>query len=89
VLSGQWTIHILCVLRVNGPTRYGELRRRVEGISAKVLTERLRRLEREGIVYREYEPSMPPKSIYGLTERGHALDRALRALEDVARAWSA
>lgn len=85
LLSGEWTTHILWVLSNNGPTRHGELRRLVEGISSKVLTDRLRMLEAEGIVFRNYEPTVPPKVTYGLTDRGTTLDGALRAMEDVTR----
>jgi DNA-binding HxlR family transcriptional regulator len=88
LLSGEWTTHILWVLSNNGPTRHGELRRLIEGISSKVLTDRLRMLEVEGIVFRDYEPTIPPKVTYGLTELGRDVDEALRAISDVARRWS-
>ncbi len=88
ILSGEWTIHILWVLRKNGPTRHGELRRLVEGISSKVLTDRLRMLEAEGIVFRDYEPTVPPKVTYGLTDLGLELDQTLRAIENIAKRWS-
>lgn len=87
LLSGEWTTHILWVLSVNGPTRHGELRRLVEGISSKVLTDRLRMLEAQGVIYRHYEPTVPPKVTYGLTELGAKLDRMLRALEEIADNW--
>ena len=87
LLSGEWTTHILWMLRTNGPTRHGELRRLIEGISSKVLTERLRMLETEGIVFRDYEPTVPPKVTYGLTERGQELDEALRAMERISKHW--
>ncbi len=88
LLSGEWTTHILWVLSKNGPTRHGELRRLVEGISSKVLTDRLRMLEEEKIVFRDYEPTVPPKVTYGLTDLGHELDRTLRAMEDISKRWS-
>ncbi len=88
LLSGEWTSHILWVLSRNGPTRHGELRRLVEGISSKVLTDRLRMLEKENIVFRDYEPTIPPKVTYGLTALGHELDQALYAIEKVAEHWS-
>jgi DNA-binding HxlR family transcriptional regulator len=87
LLSGEWTTHILWVLSNNGPTRHGELRRLVEGISSKVLTDRLRMLESEGLIFRDYEPSVPPKVTYGLTDLGRELDRALRAIGHVAERW--
>lgn len=88
LISGEWTTHIIWVLSRNGPTRHGELRRLVEGISSKVLTDRLRMLEGEKIVFRDYEPTIPPKVTYGLTDLGLELDQALRAIENVAKRWS-
>lgn len=88
LLSGEWTTHIIWVLNKNGPTRHGELRRLVEGISSKVLTDRLRMLEEENIVFRDYEPTVPPKVTYGLTDLGLELDQALRAIESIAKRWS-
>lgn len=84
LLSGPWTTHILWVLNHNGPTRHGELRRLVDGISSKVLTDRLKMLEVENIIFRDYEPTVPPKVTYGLTEAGRRLDRVLKAVEEVA-----
>lgn len=88
LLSGEWTTHIIWVLGTNGPTRHGGLRRLVEGISSKVLTDRLRMLEAEGVVFRDYEPTVPPKVTYGLTEAGAELDQALRELEKLADRWA-
>lgn len=87
LLSGEWTTHILWVLSSNGPTRHGELKRLVDGISSKVLTDRLRMLEAERIVFRDYEPTVPPKVTYGLTDRGRELDGALRAMQEIAKHW--
>jgi DNA-binding HxlR family transcriptional regulator len=87
LLSGEWTTHILWVLSKNGPTRYGALRRQIGNISSKVLTDRLRMLEAEGIVFRNYEPTVPPAVTYGLTTSGRRLDSALRAIEKVAQNW--
>ncbi len=88
LLSGEWTTHILWVLSKNGPTRHGKLRRLVEGISSKVLTDRLRMLEEQKIVFRDYEPTIPPKVTYGLTDLGLELDQTLRAIENIAKRWS-
>ncbi|MCA1994505.1 MAG: helix-turn-helix transcriptional regulator [Coleofasciculus sp. S288] len=87
VLSGPWTMYILWVLSTNGPTRFGALKRRIEGISTKVLTERLRMLEQEEILYRHYEPTVPPQVTYGLTERGQELVGILDQLNDLAQRW--
>ncbi|MBD2072180.1 helix-turn-helix transcriptional regulator [Leptolyngbya sp. FACHB-671] len=87
VLSGPWTMYLLWVLSTNGPTRFGALKRRIEGISTKVLTERLRMLEQEEILYRHYEPTVPPQVTYGLTERGQELVVILDQLNDLALRW--
>ena len=87
VLMGPWTTYIIYVLRTNGPTRFGELKRRVAGISAKVLTERLRMLEEVEIIKRDYVPTIPPQVTYSLAERGHALTDIIDKLDGIARAW--
>lgn len=87
VLAGPWTMYILWVLRRDGPTRFAALRRKIEGISSKVLTERLRMLESEGLVYRHYEPTVPPQVTYSLTERMGELAPVLDQLNEVARRW--
>ena len=53
MLMGRWTTYIVWVLCADGPTRFGELKRRVAGISAKMLTERLRTLEGAGLIKRD------------------------------------
>jgi len=60
ILMGPWTMYLLWTLRQNGPTRFGAIKRKLEGISSKVLTERLRLLEREGLIYRDHKPTIPP-----------------------------
>lgn len=59
----------------------------MDGISSKVLTDRLRMLEGAGLVLRTYEPTVPPKVTYSLTGNGQELDHALRSLEALAAAW--
>lgn len=86
-LSGQWTLYILWILDTNGSLRFGELRRKVDGISTKVLTERLRMLEAIGIVHRHYEPTIPPQVTYNLTARGKELSGALDHLYELAVRW--
>jgi DNA-binding HxlR family transcriptional regulator len=87
LLSGPWTLSILWLLSNNGPTRFGELRRKVDGISAKVLTERLRMLEEEDIVYRDYKPTIPPQVTYGLAEQGKDLAQVLALIDKIAQKW--
>lgn len=87
LLMGPWTTYILWVLSNDGPTRFGALRRRVPGVSAKVLTERLRMLEEARVIYRHYEPTIPPKVTYGLAPRGEELRAVLDSLNAVALRW--
>ena len=88
LLMGPWTTYILWVLRAEGPKRFGELKRRVSGISAKVLTERLRTLEASEVIERHYEPTIPPQVTYSLTKRGRELDQALDLLGGIAQRWA-
>lgn len=87
LLMGPWTTYLLWVLRCHGPLRFGALKRKLPGISAKVLTERLRMLERAGVVFRDHKPTIPPQVTYGLTARGDELGEALKALDEIARRW--
>lgn len=89
MLMGPWTTYIVYNLRAYGPQRFGELKRRVTGISAKMLTERLRTLEGAGLIRRDYEATIPPKVTYSLTPRGHELDGVLENLAEVAIRWQA
>ena len=89
MLMGPWTTYILYNLKSHGPQRFGELKRRVAGISAKMLTERLRTLEGAGLLRRDYEATIPPKVTYSLTKRGHELDGVLNSLAEVGTRWEA
>lgn len=89
MLMGPWTTYILYNLRTHGPQRFGELKRRVSGISAKMLTERLRTLEGAALVKRDYEPTIPPKVTYSLTKRGGELDGVMDRLAEIAIRWEA
>ena len=87
VLAGPWTLHIVWILTSDGPTRFGSLRQKITGISAKVLTERLRLLESEGFVHRQYEAVIPPKVTYAPTARMHELSPILCRLNQLAASW--
>ena len=89
MLMGPWTTYVLYNLKSFGPQRFGELKRRVAGVSAKMLTERLRSLEGAGLVKRDYEATIPPKVTYSLTQRGHELDEVLGKLADIGIRWEA
>src|SRR3546814_2404093 len=84
LLMGPWTTYILYVLRTQGPRRFGELKREVGGISAKVLTERLRMLEEAHLVDRAYVATIPPQVTYSLAARGAELNPMLDMLKEIA-----
>ena len=88
LLTGPWTTYVIWNLRTNGAMRFGELKRAVDGISAKVLTERLRHLEEAGLVARHYEPTIPPQVSYSLTKRARELDAVLDQLNKIACRWA-
>lgn len=68
----KWGPLVICALR-KGPKRHGELRRAIGGISQKMLTQTLRKLEQYGLVERRSEPSVPPAVEYSLTSLGESL----------------
>ena len=87
VLAGPWTIYILCRLHNNGETRFGEIKRQMPGISSKMLTERLRSLERAEIIFRHQASTIPPQVTYGLTTEGRELTTILDQINTLAGRW--
>jgi DNA-binding HxlR family transcriptional regulator len=87
LLSGSWTTYILWLLQEKDELRFGELLRQMPGLSAKVLTERLRKLEEAGLLSRHPEPTIPPKVTYRLTDRGRELYEPLQRLGELATRW--
>ena len=87
VFARPWVLHILYALSMQGPARFSVLKSRIEGISARLLAERLRLLEQQGFVYRNYEQTIPPTVTYGITPRMKDVQRVLEELERVARKW--
>ena len=79
IIGNKWKIIILRDL-LTGTKRYNELTRSVVGISAKVLTENLRDLEKDGIVKRKVYPVVPPKVEYSLTDKGLELKDVLECM---------
>lgn len=84
IIGGAWTANIIWYLSA-GPRRFNELRVDLPGISAKVLTTRLRALSGKGIVAREVKPTSPPSVEYHLTRPGHDLMPAIEAIIAVGR----
>jgi DNA-binding HxlR family transcriptional regulator len=87
LLTRPWTLHILWALSNDGPMRFGILRRQIEGISSRVLTERLRTLEDAKFIFRHYEPTIPPAVTYGITDRMKDIQKVLHPLEELSRKW--
>lgn len=88
LLGARWTIYILWLLQNNPGIRFGALQDMVPGVSAKMLTERLRGLESAGLVSRHVEPTRPPQVSYALTCEGLSLRNALDGLHLVAVDWT-
>ncbi len=81
-LGCKWTLHILSQIRA-GICRPGQLERTAEGLTTKVLNERLTKLSRLGIIYRESFPEIPPRVEYRLTEFGDHFVKILDQIDDL------
>ncbi|WP_210585273.1 helix-turn-helix domain-containing protein [Streptomyces sp. GESEQ-35] len=73
IVFSRWTTPILWSLHTYGRQRFVELERGISKITPKVLTQRLRQLERDGLVMRTYHPEVPPRVEYEITELGRSL----------------
>ncbi len=72
---------------MNGPSRFAELRSAIPEINDRMLSERLKELEQEGVLERRVLPETPVRVEYELTEKGRDLEKALRAVEIWAEEW--
>lgn len=86
LIGRRWTGAILRVL-INSPHRFSELLATIPGLSDRLLSERLRELEAEGLVIRHVLPGPPVRVEYSLTERGHDLEEVIRAISAWAEKW--
>jgi len=86
LIGRRWTGAIISSL-LKGATRFCEIREAIPGISDRLLTERLKELEENGIVARDVTASRPPQVSYCLTAKGKALEPALDAVGDWAERW--
>jgi DNA-binding HxlR family transcriptional regulator len=84
IVFSRWTTPILWALHEYGRQRFVELERRIATITPKVLTQRLRQLERDGLVVRTYYPEVPPRVEYEISELGRTLAPLFAALAE----WS-
>lgn len=78
-VGDKWSVLIVMILG-EGPRRFNELKRQIDGISQRMLTLTLRGLERDGLVSRTVEPTVPPRVTYALTELGESLKEPVEAL---------
>lgn len=78
-VTGRWGTLALAAL-AEGPFRFNALRRKVDGVSEKMLAQTLQALERDGFVHREAEPTIPPRVEYSLTPLGAEVAARLRDL---------
>jgi len=83
LLGNKWTMLVMGALS-DGPQRFGQLRRRLGGITQKMLTQTLRGLERDGLVSRTVYPTIPPRVDYAVTDLGRDVAGLLTAV----RLWS-
>ena len=83
VIGGKWKAVILYHLTHDGTHRFAVLRRKIPGVSERMLTQQLRELEEDGIVHREVYPEVPPKVEYSVTEYG----KTLRPITEVMCEW--
>lgn len=86
LLGKRWTGLLLFAL-MDGPRRFCELTATVEGLSDRVLSDRLRELEVEGIIERVVYPRIPVRVEYQLTDKGHALKPVFVAVQVWATQW--
>lgn len=84
-IGSKWGILALLALREN-PFRFNALRRRVEGVSEKMLSQTLHTLERDGLVVRDVHSSIPPRVEYSLTELGARIAARVHELTDLLEA---
>jgi DNA-binding HxlR family transcriptional regulator len=78
-VGDKWSMMIVMLLG-DGPKRFMELKRAIDGISQRMLTLSLRNLERDGLVSRTVTPTIPPRVDYELTELGQSLREPVQGL---------
>ena len=86
IIGAKWTALIVHDLS-EGPRRFSELERACPGISPRTLSERLHKLEEEGVVRRQSYPETPPRVEYELTEKGASLLPIIEAMREFGHAW--
>ena len=88
LIGSKWKLLILRNLLVR-PWRFNELRKSLEGISQKVLTDSLRSMEEDGIITRTVYPEVPPRVEYALSELGESMRPIINSMEDFGMRYKA
>jgi DNA-binding HxlR family transcriptional regulator len=88
IVKDKWSMKVLFLLQ-DGPQRYMQLKRQAGGTTQKMLTQTLRKLEKEGLVSRTVYPTSPPTVEYALTSLGEMLKEPLQGLFQWARVYTA
>lgn len=86
ILGGKWSFLVLAQLNIR-PQRFNQLRRRLNDVSTKSLTDTLRHLEQNGIVQREVFPTVPVTVEYSLTEKGREFQAVLLEMYNWGHKW--
>ncbi len=86
-LAKTWTLPVIHALGLKQPARFNELKRRIHGISATSLAERLHELEQRRVIERKVYPETPPRVEYALTRKGLELHELLGKLGEWVRKW--
>ena len=81
VFGGKWKPSILFYLETEGTLRFNALRKKISGVTQRMLTNQLRELERDGLVMREHFPEIPPRVEYSLTKLGESVGPVGQAID--------
>ncbi|MCI9235496.1 MAG: winged helix-turn-helix transcriptional regulator [Anaerotruncus sp.] len=87
VIGGKWKILILWYVAFYRVQRFGELMRRLDGITQSTLTKQLRELEQDGFLHREVYKEIPPKVEYSLTTFGESFIPVLQTMMEWSETW--
>jgi len=86
IIGGKWTLLIIRDL-ASGVKRFNQLERSLHGISPKTLSERLRSLEEEGVIFRQTFAEVPPRVEYSLTTKGRDLCNVIESMRSYGKRW--
>ena len=82
VIEGRWKTVILCKIYKNGPMRFNQLMKSIDGISPRILTKQLKELESDGIIKRTSYQEIPPRVEYSITDKGMSLGPIMLAMAE-------